>query len=147
MRHRVIITTNAEQSTHMLWSLQSPQLCYYCCSCYFEFDRASLAVSAHFSPSHRHGVILIVTCNSQQESKWAYFPKCQAVWMNIMNESCLQLSVAKKKRLQKNNGISSETVNYVCFSYYSTWEAQQLFFFLSCWHELTLIRLHKRFMY
>lgn len=49
--------------------------------------------------------------------------------MNIMNESCLQLSIAKKKRLQKNNGISSETVIYVCFSYYSTWEAQQLFFF------------------
>lgn len=145
MRHRVIIITNAEQSTHMLWSLQSPQLCYYCCSCYFEFDRASLAVSAHFSPSHRHRVILIVTCNSQQESKWAYFPKCQAVWMNIMNASCLQLREAKK-RLQKNNGISSVTVNYVCFSYYSTSEVQQLFF-LSCWHEWTLIWLHKKIMY
>lgn len=35
---------------------------------------------------------------------------------------------SRKKRLQKNNGISSVTVNYVCFSYYSTSEVQQLFF-------------------
>lgn len=147
MRHRVIIITNAEQSTHMLWSLQSPQLCYYCCSCYFEFDRASLAVSAHFSPSHRHGVILIVTCNSQQESKWAYFPKCQAVWMNIMNESCLQLSIAKKKKTSKEQWHFQWNSKLCVFFLLQYLRGSAAFLFLSCWHELTLIRLHKRFMY
>lgn len=54
-------------------------------------------------------------------------------WKLCMNESCLQLSIATKKRLQKNNGISSVTVNYVFFLLQYLRGSAAFFSFLLTW--------------